>query len=228
MRKAVLLAAATVIATAATPALAANLLINGNFEAASSGPTDIQGWGIGPAVPNPNAILLAQGSDYTNCCNVVAAGSSSAALANHFVTFGAGQTDNLGQYLYQTVDLKPGSYTLGFDWGAIQGTQALQVSVFDFASNSFIFDNGSNLISQTGGQNLDTLFAANSINFYTKGGLIGINFSNQNSPTINVDGFLDNVKLSAVPEPTTWAMMILGFGLVGAGLRRQRTTVRYA
>ena len=30
----------------------------------------------------------------------------------------------------------------------------------------------------------------------------------------------------AVPEPSTWAMMILGFGLAGAGLRRRRFTVR--
>ena len=29
---------------------------------------------------------------------------------------------------------------------------------------------------------------------------------------------------SAVPEPATWAMMILGFGLVGGALRRRRST----
>ncbi len=28
--------------------------------------------------------------------------------------------------------------------------------------------------------------------------------------------------LGAVPEPATWAMMIVGFGVVGAGLRRKR------
>jgi hypothetical protein len=35
---------------------------------------------------------------------------------------------------------------------------------------------------------------------------------------------VDNISLSigAVPEPSTWAMMILGFGLVGASLRRRR------
>lgn len=33
----------------------------------------------------------------------------------------------------------------------------------------------------------------------------------------------------AVPEPMTWAMMIMGFGMVGAGLRRRRgQTVRVA
>ena len=36
--------------------------------------------------------------------------------------------------------------------------------------------------------------------------------------------------LSAVPEPATWAMMLVGFGLMGGALRygRKRTTVAYA
>ena len=40
----------------------------------------------------------------------------------------------------------------------------------------------------------------------------------------NQGPLLDNVRLSiaAVPEPATWAMMILGFGVIGAALRRRR------
>jgi hypothetical protein len=34
--------------------------------------------------------------------------------------------------------------------------------------------------------------------------------------------------ISAVPEPATWLMMIAGFGLVGAGMRRRATKVSYA
>lgn len=34
---------------------------------------------------------------------------------------------------------------------------------------------------------------------------------------------LDGVSLAAVPEPTTWAMMIAGFGLAGASIRRRKT-----
>jgi hypothetical protein len=34
-----------------------------------------------------------------------------------------------------------------------------------------------------------------------------------------------NLTLSAVPEPASWAMMIGGFGLVGASLRRRREAV---
>jgi hypothetical protein len=45
-------------------------------------------------------------------------------------------------------------------------------------------------------------------------------------------GYLDNITLSnAVPEPATWAMMILGFGLIGGAMRqakRQTVRVRYA
>lgn len=34
--------------------------------------------------------------------------------------------------------------------------------------------------------------------------------------------FIDNVSLTAVPEPTAWAMLIAGFGLVGGAARRRR------
>lgn len=34
---------------------------------------------------------------------------------------------------------------------------------------------------------------------------------------------LDEVAVAAVPEPSTWAMLLLGFGAVGYGLRRRRS-----
>ncbi|MBN8807449.1 MAG: FxDxF family PEP-CTERM protein [Sphingomonas sp.] len=40
--------------------------------------------------------------------------------------------------------------------------------------------------------------------------------------------FIDNVSLAAVPEPATWAMMMLGFGMVGYGLRRRSAKVAFA
>ena len=35
--------------------------------------------------------------------------------------------------------------------------------------------------------------------------------------------FIANLNVGSVPEPTTWAMLIVGFGFVGAQARRKRT-----
>lgn len=36
---------------------------------------------------------------------------------------------------------------------------------------------------------------------------------------------IDSVSVTGVPEPTTWAMMILGIGMIGAFMRRARKTL---
>jgi len=36
------------------------------------------------------------------------------------------------------------------------------------------------------------------------------------------------LRIAAVPEPATWAMMIVGFGLAGAAMRRRAMTIRFA
>ena len=36
----------------------------------------------------------------------------------------------------------------------------------------------------------------------------------------------DNYAVNAVPEPGTWAMMLLGFGAIGYGMRRRRAPAR--
>ena len=39
---------------------------------------------------------------------------------------------------------------------------------------------------------------------------------------------VDNFAVAAVPEPATWAMMIMGFGAMGAVIRRRRTVTSFA
>ena len=41
---------------------------------------------------------------------------------------------------------------------------------------------------------------------------------------------IDNVSVTAVPEPAAWAMMVGGFGMIGAAMRRRQrsTSVRFA
>ena len=38
-------------------------------------------------------------------------------------------------------------------------------------------------------------------------------------------GYIDNISLAAVPEPATWAMMIMGFGLIGGAVRSRKSNV---
>lgn len=58
---------------------------------------------------------------------------------------------------------------------------------------------------------------------------VGVFNSNGNgwdkSSDINVQVFAD---VAAVPEPATWAMMIVGFGAVGGAMRRRKVAVSFA
>jgi hypothetical protein len=75
-------------------------------------------------------------------------------------------------------------------------------------------------------------FAANGLNYnlYSQGGvrLCGQTVGCQNAAQFS--GLTVSEVTSPVPEPATWAMMLLGFGLVGYVMRsrRQRNSVTYA
>ena len=80
-------------------------------------------------------------------------------------------------------------------------------------------------------------FGVGSLSNATKGALTAIfdvNFMQTNSSTAEVNltknliGFV-GAQVSPVPEPATWGMMLVGFGIVGGAMRRrQRTSVSFA
>jgi hypothetical protein len=81
-------------------------------------------------------------------------------------------------------------------------------------------------------------FAVSAIGYSTlnlpgyESGTATANFLNVNSVTFYGSGSqqLDNINVTAgVPEPASWAMMLVGFGAVGGAMRsRGRTAVRFA
>ena len=54
-----------------------------------------------------------------------------------------------------------------------------------------------------------------------------VNFAILDTPYGDNSGGVSILLSNAVPEPATWALMILGFGAVAAAMRRQRTRVRF-
>jgi hypothetical protein len=142
-------------------------------------------------------------------------------------SIGAAPMDDATQYMV----VSSGSYSLlgatgyndmSFYWGSIDGGN--RVDLLDAAGNSFytIFGN-SPLLTWSADGNWWGDWSNRTIQFKSDQKIYGAKFS--------YDGVafeLDNVAFGAVPEPTSWAMMVAGFGLLGATMRRRKTNVAFA
>jgi hypothetical protein len=131
--------------------------------------------------------------------------------------------------------------TLSFTVGGSQRSTASDgfFAGFYFGGHSITDLAGTGLInSTTDGPNVaigalgipgTTPFTNSSISFRAlTGGDLRILFGTPSAD--NVGPLLDNVKLdiSAVPEPSTWALMLGGFALVGSAMRRRKTAISFA
>jgi hypothetical protein len=199
---------------AASGAHAANLVVNGDFESVTG--TSPNGWTIAPGTE----LLDLKGSDYIPCCG---ASGSAANLANHFASFGPGNVPNVST-LSQVIATTAGAhYTLTFDAGAMGGgSEDIVASIYNGATLLT-----SEKLTTVANNNLDTTFSPYSLGFTATGGATKVVF-NAVGDGINIDPILDNVSVAGVPEPATWAMMLIGFGGLGAAMRRSRKTVAVA
>ena len=75
-------------------------------------------------------------------------------------------------------------------------------------------------LSVTGGPIQQTDWQSYGANFSVQSGDI-LSFSAIGTND-SLGGYIDNITISAVPEPATWAMMIIGFGAAGAAMRNNR------
>ncbi|WP_040674383.1 PEPxxWA-CTERM sorting domain-containing protein [Nitrobacter sp. Nb-311A] len=115
--------------------------------------------------------------------------------------------------------------TLGYDLGVFNinvpnqnGGPATSVTVYAYDQNNTEFSNTFNLGN---GQNFftvdsDDLQSITSIRFEAFGGIV------DDVRQVRIDGI---TSIAAVPEPSTWAMMILGFFAIGAMTYRQRKNI---
>lgn len=225
-RNIVLSASVAVAAVCAVPVNAASLISNGDFEADAAGSPTITNWVVEET--SANGVQLRDGESYIPCC-----GATGSDLDNKFISFGAGQSAvGEGNRISQLFSISnAGIFNLRFDAAAVgAGGQPLGFRIFDIAAGVFALNGTTDIL--TASNNFDTTFSTFSSNFSaSSAGQYRLDFFGF-PPTNNVDVLVDNVSVSAVPEPGTWAMLLLGFGFVGAALRtgkrRTKVSVAYA
>jgi len=216
---------------AATPAAAANLLVNGDFETGtyagwttnveggSSGNLQIEAYdGVAPIsglAYAPNAL----GGDYFSITDQTGPGAYSLTQSftlatstkviisfDMFANNWAGANINNGRL-----------YTAGSNQNAV--VDILTGTAGAFTSNAL------DIVATLYGPGSDAIFGTNPWTSYSTTLMLGagtyqIRFAQADNQSYFQQG-VDNVSV-AVPEPASWAMLIAGFGLVGAAARRSR------
>ncbi|MDN3275918.1 PEPxxWA-CTERM sorting domain-containing protein [Frankia sp. RB7] len=129
-----------------------------------------------------------------------------------------GSTGQPGQ-LTTKMDFAAGSYLVSFQLAGSQGGSGNVDPADHTTTIAFSLGGSSQSITLDPTDPLSTY----SFWFTTSGGKLS--FTDLSGGNPNVGNLLDNVSVSAVPEPSTWAMMILGFLGVGVLAYRRRSEV---
>ena len=113
-----------------------------------------------------------------------------------------------------TLAISPALKALSFYWG----------SVDDY--NTVSFFSGSNLVASFTGSQIPAAPADGSQGNPLNNRRVSFNFGGEPITSVNFSSGQNAFELDtvsgAVPEPATWALLILGMGMTGAALRRRR------
>ena len=126
---------------------------------------------------------------------------------------------------YSTIDIRFSddfaASLAGLSMDVASALSAVDLTFFDRAGN--ILRTVSVLQSPTTSANFTPVGYQN-VSVTSTNGIGGFSFATLAQGNVIVD----NIEASAVPEPATWGLMILGFGLTGASMRRRTVRVRFA
>lgn len=151
-----------------------------------------------------------------------------------FIIFQFDQPVQLVSGQFTTYDVGSGKYdsdaTVAYGNTNIGWQSSLALNNGTYAQLSTLFGNSFNTVASASTSNQTT--ATNLLNTSGNVGniwLVGAAFNNPNEncgsgQNACLDGFkLSQLKVvAAIPEPSTWMMMILGFGLIGMTVRRRK------
>lgn len=207
MRKLMLAAVAAVVLPAA--AQAAPIITNGSFETSTTvqggpafvtlnnGSTAIDGWTV---TAGSIDYILSYWPAQDGSRSIDLSGNEPGAISQTFNTI-ANQ-----RYVVK--------FFLGGNFDGPPPSKTIQASAGDF-SGTFTY-------TPTGTGNFQG-YNAYSFGFVGTGSPTTLTFASLSSGPFGAA--LDNVSVTAVPEPASWALMIAGFGLAGAALRSRRRPV---
>ena len=225
--------AATALAFAA-PATA-NILVNGTFEtgtyagwttnveAGSSGNVQIEAYDGSAPISMTGYALNAAGGTYFSITDQGGPGAYSltqaftlATTTKVMIKFDHFATDSTGNPI---------------DNGRLYSTGANQNAIADLltgAADPFTV-NGAEILATFYGPGADARTRVNPWVTYSTTLLLAAGTYQMRFAQADNQGFfqqgVDNVSVSAVPEPASWAMLITGFGVVGAAARRRRSAI---
>ena len=191
-------AVAAVAATALASTARANLVTNGDFSAGQT-PWSFTG-----------NVTTFTSADYDACCATGNTGTG------RFAAFGGGDGPDDGR-IVQTIPTVAGmDYALTFQYGAFsspagRGTQSLAVSAGNLATT---------ITSAPSVRDQTSLFTTYSLSFRANGPATTLTFADASTMTTGIDGLLDTVEVTNMPEPLSLAL--IGSGLAGLGLARSR------
>jgi len=205
-------AAAVALSFAAVSAAEAAVTFDGNYEV-----TDLNSTGEGLQVsvaPNPGAL------------NFTVDGPS---WAKSGVKLFKIWTDEAAVNLD---DYNGSSITVNFTFtapaagsGQVGGVTSGETELFGYFQNGLVEWNGPSTID-FGEFGVLTIELSDAV--FNEGTWWGLKEGKKYGEFITADFKLTPPLSSAVPEPATWAMMITGFGLAGAAIRRRRVTFSMA
>ncbi len=192
----ILIVAATLMAFAPAAA-SATILVNGDFQAASI----TTGWTVS------GDVNLGSGPIYNPCCGV-----TGGVPGNLFAAFGGGNVTSTNAISQSFATVLGKAYTVSFQYGALGGgSQAITFKLTGLSDT---------VLTPTANNDLNTTFATYTTSFVGSGSPATIEFSNA-SFADGIDPIVDNVSVVAVPEPASWALMVIGFGMIGFAMRRR-------
>ncbi|MET0307171.1 MAG: PEPxxWA-CTERM sorting domain-containing protein [Sphingomonas sp.] len=230
MSRNIVFATAAALIAFAAPASAQNLVTNGSFESGFAGWTlGNVGGGTAPVVIPYGSPSGYPGGAFGEPIGPNGVTSLSPDAVGGSVAYFSSDTANPDS-ITQTINLIAGkTYNIGFDYYAPANGIA---NPFD-ATLAFLIDglpaggvltagSGSGTAAQTW-FNFNTSFVAGAT------GPASLTFEFRGLGVTAADFAVDRVyAVAAVPEPAAWGMMIGGFGLAGAAMRRRRVRVAYA